>query len=146
MTLIEYIKAKYPSGNIGMTKTEAAIFNIEYPLKNGWLSQNRNIQVNLSKYRLLKNFLERKQDQHSKKALEFLNQHFADDHMELVKSAISATFPKVDLLTQENIQACAHFLSHQEESNDEIRGFVSTLLRTLHPSHIAELKRQLLQA
>jgi predicted nucleotide-binding protein (sugar kinase/HSP70/actin superfamily) len=140
---MEYLKAKYPSGNIGLTKKEAEILNICYPLKNGWMSANKNVSITLAQYRMLKALLQHKSDKHSKKGLEYLNQHFEDNHLELIKSAILGSFPRLDLSTQENKQVCNRCQFQQEEQNNEVRENVAALLRILDDLHIAELKRQL---
>jgi hypothetical protein len=143
MKIIEYLKEKYPSGNIGLTKKEAEILNICYPLKNGWMNANKNVSITLAQYRMLKALLQNKSDKHSKRGLRYLNQHFEDNHLELMKSAILATYPRLDLLTQENKQVCTRCQSQQEAQNNEVRDNVSALLRILDDLHIAELKRQL---
>ena len=143
MKIMEYLNAKYQSGNIGLTKKEAEILNICYPLKNGWMNANKNVSITLAQYRMLKALLQHKSDKHSKRGLQYLNQHFEDNHLELMKSAILGSFPKLGFSTQENKQVCTRCQTQQEEQNNEVRDNVSALLRILDDLHIAELKRQL---
>lgn len=143
MNLLEYVKAKYPNGTLALTKTEAKIIGIAYPLEKGWMNKNRLIQITLQMYRMLRPYLESKNNAYSKRAIVFLDRHFEDNHIELVKTAISATFPRVDLLAQQNRRVCTRCQSQQEEQNNEVRDNVSALLRILDDLHIAELKRQL---
>ena len=95
MTLIEYLNTKYPSGNFGLMSAEAKVFRIKYPLQTGWLQKHQNDAITPLQIRELKNLLQKKDKEINKRTLEFLEREFKDNHIELVKSTISATFPKV---------------------------------------------------
>lgn len=96
MTLIEYLKAKYPSGNFGMMSLEARVFGIKYPLQNGWLQKHQNDEISAAQIRELKSLLRKRDKEINKRTLEFLERQFQDDHLELVKEQIKKCFPKVE--------------------------------------------------
>ncbi len=144
MKFIDYLNKKYPSGNFGLMALEAKVFRIRYPLQSGWLQKHRDDEITMLQIRELKALLQKKDKDINKRTIEFLNGFFTGgDHIELIKSTILATFPKVDSLIQENKKACFHCKFLQEEQSGEVQESVLALLRILDQKHIAELKRQL---
>jgi len=95
MTLIEYLNTKYPSGNFGLMSAEAKVFRIKYPLQAGWLQKHQNDAITPLQIRELKALLQKKDKEINKRTLEFLEREFKDNHIELVKSAVKASFPSV---------------------------------------------------
>lgn len=102
MKFIDYLNKKYPSGNFGLMALEAKVFRIKYPLQAGWLQKHRDDEISMLQIRELKALLQKKDKEINKRTIEFLNEVFSgDDHIELIKSTISTTFPIIGKFTHQ---------------------------------------------
>lgn len=73
MTLIDYLKAKYPSGNFGIMACECRAFGIKYPLQTGWLEKHRNDEITTDQLEKIKQSIAKRKSNPSKKAKQFLS-------------------------------------------------------------------------
>jgi hypothetical protein len=79
MTVGEYLQAKYQrlNGIVSLTRVEAKILGIAYPLKSGWYVENRGRLITESQGRQLQEAMTHKKGKKAKKyakvAVRFLN-------------------------------------------------------------------------
>lgn len=72
MTLIDYLKAKYPSGNFGILACECRAFGIKYPLQAGWLEKHKDDTIKQSQLDKISQSLQKRDNKTYKRAKEFL--------------------------------------------------------------------------
>ena len=73
MTLIEYLKAKYPSGNFGILACECRAFGIKYPLQAGWLEKHRDDEISQRQLDKISQSLQKRDTKTYKRAKEFFS-------------------------------------------------------------------------